>query len=246
MSLELRKNVHIMGVGTKTPFTATGGVEPYVYSIVSGGAGGSINSATGLYTAPETMPDTAPQIATVKVVDAASAVATAQVAIGTPLELVCDIIKTEMELTDNQVWIWDQKVKTPNDSRLYIAVGVISCKPFANGLRLDGSGAGLVGVQSTNFQATLTIDAFSRSLAALNRKEEILMALASQYAEQQQAANSFRIFPITTNFINVSEVDGAAIPYRFTLTVNMQYFVTKTKEQEFFDTFEEDEILTDP
>lgn len=222
-------------------FLATGGTTPYTYSVVGGGAGGTI-SPSGIYTAPNGYGSD-----TVKVTDSAvtPAIATRSVLIASPVALVCDIIQKGMDLSADQVWMWDQKINTPNDSRLYVAVGVASCKPFANTNRPDTSGSGMDSIQSTNFMATLSIDILSRSLDAVNRKEELLMALNSNYAQYQQSANSFFLAPISTGFVNLSEVDGAAIPYRFNITVNMQYSITKTSAVAYFDDFTDSEI-TDP
>jgi hypothetical protein len=57
-------------------FNAYGGIQPYVYSVVGGGSGGTINSSTGLYTAPSgTGADT------VRVTDANAATANSTVTI---------------------------------------------------------------------------------------------------------------------------------------------------------------------
>lgn len=59
-------------------FTAAGGVSPYTYSIVSGG--GSINSTTGVYTAPASV-----DIAVIRVTDSRGNTADANIAINDPL-----------------------------------------------------------------------------------------------------------------------------------------------------------------
>lgn len=246
MSLAIRQNLTYIAPGVPTVFEAYGGTSPYTYEVVAGGAGGSITSG-GIYTAPLS-PNTypSPNSDTILVTDNAGATSTAEISIGTPLELVCDIIRRVMGLGTDQVWMYNQKIKIPEDSRLYVAVGVLACKPFANGSRIDGSGAGLDSVQSTNFQATLSLDIFSRNMSALYRKEEMLMALKSPYSTRQQEANSFKVFSIPTNFVNLSAVDGAAIPYHFSVNVNCQYFVRQTIVEDYFNEFSLDDILTDP
>jgi hypothetical protein len=127
-------------------------------------------------------------------------------------------------------------------------VSVLQCKPFANTNFADGSGSGLDSVQSINMVATLGIDVISRSNEALLRKEEVLMALASDYSQAQQEANSFNIgkLPMGGQFVNLSPVDGAAIPYRFNISVNIQYFKRKVKAVPYFDDFAPVEITTEP
>ncbi len=74
----------------------------------------------------------------------------------------------------------------------------------------------------------------------------MILALNSVYAEQQQELNSFRIFPLSQSFVNLSELEGAAIPYRFTISINMQYAVVKTKSVPYYDTFSAATVATDP
>lgn len=246
MSLVVRQNYTAIAANLTASFLASGGVPPYVYSVVAGGAGGTVNASTGVYTAPSAVPsDPAKLYDTIKATDATSVTATAQILIGTPLLLFCEIIQREMSLGGGRVYLWDQKIMQPTDSELYIAVSVPICKPFGNTNRqsVDGQSA----EQFVSMQATLDIDAISRGPAARDRKEEIILALGSVYAEQQQEANSFLVakLPHYGGFRNLSNVDGAAIPYRYQISVNMQYAVAKTKTAPYFSDFSLEET-TDP
>lgn len=93
----------------------------------------------------------------------------------------------------------------------------------------------------------LTIDLISRSFEAYRRKEELLMALASNYSLTQQERNSFFIGkrPAGGQFVNLSNIDGAAIPYRFNLSLNIQYFSTVTKAVDYFDQFNDADVVTE-
>lgn len=222
-------------------FGAQGGTAPYVFSVKAGGIGGTINASSGLYTSPSIT-----GLELLKVTDAVGDSAFAEVLVGSPLQLICDIIQVEMGLKKSQVFLWDQKYNVPNNEVLYVAVGVVSCKPFANNIRSDGSGSGLSAVQSTNFYSLVSIQIESRDSSALDRKEELVMALRSQYAQRQQELNSFFIGNLPSNFVNLSEIDGAAIPYQFNISVGVQYFISKTKPVEYYDTFETTEVVVDP
>lgn len=242
MSLSLLQNATAMATNLTLPFEAINGTPPYVYSVVPGGAGGSINPSTGIYTSPDTT-----GADTIMVTDSLAATATADITIGSALQLFCDVIKQGMGLDDDQIWLWDQKVKIPNDYRLYIAVETLSCRPFGNTPKFRGNEVDqLKDVQSANFQATLSVDIFSRDTSARDRKEEVILALNSNYSQSQQELNSFRIFTISGRFVTLNEVDGAAIPYRFNISVNIQYFVYKTISIPFFDTFNEPQNNVDP
>ncbi len=236
MSLSLLQNATALGVNCRTSFQGFGGVEPYSYFVVPGGAGGSIEVASGFYTAPSQF-SSDPKLAfdIVQVIDGSGASATAQVLVGSALLLVCDIIATKMNLDRSRVYLWDQKINEPTDSGLFVIVSVEQVKPFGNNSRfVDG-----VNQQYVNCLATVGIDIISRGPDARDRKEEILLALNSQYSEQQQEANSFYIGRISTSFLNLSPLDGAAIPYRYHMTFLMQYCVSKTPSVDYFNRFDE-------
>jgi hypothetical protein len=220
-----------MAPNLSVPFGVSGGTAPYTWSVVPGGAGGSINASTGEYTSPSGI-----GVDVIQVVDSVAASAQYSMTVGYPLMLVCDIIQTSMGLSNGQVYLWDQKINIPTDSQLYVAVGVNYCTPFGNRTRYNSSG-GVNEVQSVNMLANLSIDILSRGPAARDMKEQVLLAFSSTYAEQQMELNSFFIAPISTDFVNISEIDGAAIPYRFNISANLQYFSTKTNPVSYFDTF---------
>lgn len=233
MSLALLQNATAVGPNLTVPFSGIGGATPYSYSVVAGGAGGSVDPTTGLYTSPAIT-----GIDTVQVTDALAATATAQIKTLNALELFCDVIQNELGLSDGRVALWDQKFPIPTDSDLFIEIAVISCKPFGNTRSEDGSGSGLSLVQSVNMLASLSIDIMSRGPSARDRKEEVILALKSIYSQQQQELNSFYIASISHGFVNLSQRDGAAIPYRFNISVNMQYFITKIKTAPYYSTFQ--------
>lgn len=240
MSLTLSYNTLAIGPLMKARFLGIGGVPAYTYAVLPGGIGGTINPS-GVYTAPATI-----GADTIQVTDAILDTATQIVKVCTPLQLLCDVIQKEMELDSTQVYLWDQKIFIPQDSRLYIAVGVLNAKPFGNTNRPDGSGLGLEADQSVNMLAQCSVDILSRGPEARDRKEEIILALQSDYAQSQQEMNSFYVAKISTSFVNLSQEDGAAIPYRFNIAINIQYFYRKIKGVPYYDDFDPVEVTTEP
>lgn len=242
-------SITAMAPNLQTSLIGVGGTGPYSYAVLSGGAGGTIDSVTGIYTAPTVAnPDPAKSSDVIQVTDSVAATATYPILVTNPLGLFCDILQTELGLAPGRVYLWDQKINEPTDSGLFIAVGIQSCKPFANTVSMDGSGGGLVAVQSVNMLAVLSIDIISRGPEARDRKEEVILALNSIYAQSQQELNSFYIgkLPPGGQFVNLSNVDGAAIPYRFSISVNMQYFFRKLKAAPYFDEFAAVAVTTQP
>ncbi len=159
------------------------------------------------------------------------------------IKKVCEIIQNQMELEDGQVYLYNQKINIPPDDKLYVAVGVGPSKPFGS-TRKMASGAGVTQRQSINVLQSLQIDILSRTTEALDRKEEILLALKSAYAMEKQLRYGFMAAPIG-QFTPLGSIEGAAIPYRFSINVNVQYSVSKDQETEYYDTFATPEVVTE-
>ncbi len=233
-------------------FAASGGMTPYVYSVVAGGAGGAINSSSGLYTAPSSASSDPDRIYdTIRVTDAIGGTSEAQILVGSPIILFCEILSREMPLAMDRIWLWDQRIPQPTDSDLYLAVSNPFCRPFANINRMvaanDNPESGLSSEQFIVTMDTLDIDVISRGPAARDRKFDVLLALKSNYAAAQMASNSFGIGFLSMAFRNLSQADGAAIPYRYKVSVNIQYSYSKALAAvDYFNNNFEPTILINP
>lgn len=247
MTLTLTSNVSAIGAGLTTYFLANGGTAPYAYTVVSGpnAAGGTIDPSSGQYSSPAQLPNSVQNAYdTILVTDSTSATTTLKLLVGSPLILFCDILQKQLGLPNDHVYLWDQKLIEPHDYNLYVAVSVLSSKPFGNTNYFDGNTN--QSVQSMNMLDQLQIDIISRGPAARDQKANVLMALNSNYAEQQQEFNSFFIGKLSTNFINLSQIDGAAIPYRFQISITLQYFAKLIQSVDYYDTFDQPTVLVNP
>lgn len=238
MSLSLLSSSLAISPLNTSSFVGTGGTEPYVYSVAPGGVGGSINASTGIYTAPAAYGSDV-----IIVTDDDASTAQLSILVGHPYELLCDIIRREMSLSAERVYIYNQKIKEPIDQGIYIVLQILNEKPFGNINRGVDSESGFNSSQAVNTMAQVSIDIKSRSLDALYRKNEIIMALKSDYSARQQQANAFYFGKLPTSFVNLSQLDASAIPYRFNITVQMQYAERKLKAVDYYDNFQTNEIL---
>lgn len=251
LPLILTQAATAMGPGLTTSVQGVGGIPPYSYSVLTGGTGGVVDSVTGVYRSPSTVnPNPKLTSDTIQVLDSSvpKQKALCQILVTDFMGLFCDIIETQMQLPPMRVYFWDQKIMQPTDSGLYIAVSNPTNQVFANTNRhVDLGDAGLVSQQNVNVMATFDIDAISRGPEARTRKEQILMALSSDYSQNQQTANSFFIgqFPPGARFLNLSFVDGAAIPYRYKISINVQYAISITSAVPYYDTFEQPQLTVD-
>jgi hypothetical protein len=244
MSLTLAASKSALAAGLKASFLANGGTEPYTYSVLPDGAGGTINASSGLYTAPALLSSNPSEsYDRIQVTDSTvptPATAVLPILVTDALGLFCDIIQKEMNLDNGRVFFWDQKISQPKDNGLYVAITELSPRPFGNTNRQVGNDDGLDSVQSLNMRSTLQVSLISRGPEARTRKAELIMALMSNYSQQQQVANSFSIgrLPPGGQFVNLSNIDGAAIPYRYDIAVSIQYLVRKIKPVAYIDDFE--------
>lgn len=244
MTVNISQSTFAVVPRVSASFLGTGGVAPYLYELVPGGAGGSINPSTGVYLAPAFWSLSPKQrFATIKVTDYAGNSNTAKIMVGSPLMLFCDIIQRGMELPEERVYFWDQKIMQPTDSGLYVAVSMPLANPIGSSNRFNADTNETE--QYVTMQGSVDVDLISRDSSARDRKEELILALDSDYARRQQDGNSFYIGKLSTRYVNLSEVDGAAIPYRYKATIKIQYVYTKPKPAQYFNQFETAGIVDD-
>lgn len=157
------------------------------------------------------------------------------------LKAICNIIQTEMNLGENNVWIYNQKRDIPNDFGLYIVVSEVGSTLIGSKLAYDTTN-GFEEVQSVHSLNSVDINIFSRSSQARTRKNEVIMALNSTYSQQVQEANSFSIGRISSSFTNTSELEETAEMNRFTINFNVTNMTQKRKAVNYYDTFSKNVI----
>lgn len=168
-----------------------------------------------------------------------------------PSQVIVDILTTEMGMPKNSVWVRNQNVKIPDDNGLYIIAGMVAAFPISNvTYMITGDKANFTDydqptqnwdvaqkywddqeiqvnevVQNENIQ----IDILSRSNVILARNWEIIAAMQSFYAQQQQELYNFKIFRIPRNFIDTSAAEGGSQLNRYTITISVQALYQKVK-----------------
>lgn len=147
-----------------------------------------------------------------------------------------DIIRKEMGLDQQHIWIQSQNRKIPPNSQdLYVVVGVVDFLPIS-------SKSYYLSDTDTERQiiygrANVQVDIFSRSNEARNRRGEILMALNSFYSKGVQDSNQFKIFELPSSFLNLSGLAGGSDINRFTMRFYAMIAETKDKSSDYYDTF---------
>jgi len=150
------------------------------------------------------------------------------------LSLIRWILLEELCLDSDQIVIYNQKFIIPKTKGMKIYIEpksppiIISSRNFMDANNVEN--------QNSNWLEEISIGIYSRDLEALQRKEEVAMALHSIYSQQVQEKNSFKIFK-NVRLIPINEIEGAARLYRFDIECRVQAWYTKTKVAEFFDSF---------
>ena len=161
--------------------------------------------------------------------------------------MLLDIIRREMNIPDENTWIYNQRHKITSEDALYLVAFFVAANPYGNRkIYITDSVTGqLVEEQLVCVQETWQIDIRSRTQEALERKHEVLMALDSTYAVQQQEACGFQIARIPMSFVDMSHTEGTARLNRYVLRVPILRAYTKSKPVSYYDTFNQPDIKTD-
>lgn len=157
-------------------------------------------------------------------------------------EYIVDIIRTEMGLSQQNIWIHSQNRKIPPQSKeLYVTVGCVDFLPISSKSKFDFESN--EEVQTVYGRASVQVDILSRSLEARQRRAELLMALNSFYSKEIQEKHQFRIFELPRNFINTSSLEGGSEINRFTLVIRAMISEDKVKDADYYDKFRENLIV---
>lgn len=155
----------------------------------------------------------------------------------TALDFIWDIIHHEMSDVDqDRITIFNQQWKIPKDDGLYILISSKGSKVFANRTGFKIISSVPTEVNCINSQEIIAVEIMSRNQDAINRKEEILMALNSLYSQQVQEAKSFRIFRLG-NIEQLSDLEGSAMLNRYEISVTVHAWFEKSKTASYYETF---------
>ena len=135
------------------------------------------------------------------------------------LDLIRGILVKELGINDDRVNIYNQKFKIPPDDQIFIEVGYKGSPKTISSRNIVKDVAGnFTEYQEIAMMEHIYVGMFSSGLDAIRRKEEMLMAINSVYAQQIQEANSFKIARLSA-IDDLSALEGAAMLYRFEISL---------------------------
>lgn len=166
------------------------------------------------------------------------------------INLLVGLIRDFIGLAIDQVVVYNQKWKIPNDNRLYVSIGILSETPYGTQKsqedRIKGEATISVEVLAVNVQETFSINIFSRGQAAVDFKELVLLAFSSQAAQQLCEANSIKLGTLPVSFVDLSSVEGTARLNRFGLTINALSSRKTERIIQVFDQFQPTGLVINP
>lgn len=163
---------------------------------------------------------------------------------GEPIKHICNILQTQLNLSDKQIWIYNQKRNIPNDFGIYFVVNYSGQKVIGNIRKEIPTENGLKEYQSLTNLATFSVDIFSRGNQVREMRDMAIMALNSTYSQQIQEKYGFQIARNSFQVTNTSEVEGVAELSRYSISFNVTYMSETSKSIEYFDTFSK-EVITE-
>jgi hypothetical protein len=154
----------------------------------------------------------------------------------TSLDLLRDIIQQEMCLKDNQIYIYAQPNIIPTDTGLYVVIEYKYSKVYSSRNLNTATVSALTQEQNINTQEFLTVQLFSRTFEALQRKEEAALALKSYYAQTIQEQYSFKL-SVNPQILDLTSLEASAMLYRYDIPVVFLSAYQKIKTVAWYQSF---------
>ncbi len=157
---------------------------------------------------------------------------------------LCDILQNELSLETGRIVLYDQNYKAPNDSGLYIVVGLLSLRVLSSS---NSYTSGPTEDEATDQQAvsaagTFYIEFTSRNDAALERQGEVIASMNSFYSSQKQESLHIRISR-NPQVLDLSFVEGPSSLHRFRFEVVVFYLLGVEKPITSFKTIQSPEVV---
>lgn len=152
-------------------------------------------------------------------------------------QIICNIIQQYMGLSDDQIWIYNQRRKIPPTEGLFVVVSFVSRVAYGNNNAylpdVPGCGQNL----QQFMQETLSINLFSYDTQAIDRMPEMLGSLKSVYSEQVQEKVPMQIGTVPISINDTSFLEASAILFRETVTIRVLRSYSQERNSDYYNNF---------
>lgn len=152
-----------------------------------------------------------------------------------PIKVFADIIKTEMLLGDGQIMLGLENWEIPKNEGLYIALLYGQERVVGQNNEFDTTDN--VEVQSIAMLHEIVIEAMSFNSEARKRKEEVIMALNSVYAQNALDRNFMAINMLPQSFVAAPTLEETKQLNRYRTSFSMNALHQKIKAVDYYDEF---------
>lgn len=168
--------------------------------------------------------------------------------------LIRDIIIHEMDLTDNQVYLYNQDFTLKNKAGSFLAVEFLEDDIIYNNVSYRYSDSGdMYQINHTGMKEMILVHFFSKDKDARIRKVEAIQAIKSLYSEQMQEKYQCKIFQVagglfsgkaarTREYSYSGSLEGGVIIYYFSIILACNTWYRKEKliqaDNDYYNVFE--------
>lgn len=153
------------------------------------------------------------------------------------IKIVCDIIKNQLGLSDDQIWIYNQKRDIPTDDKMYVVVSFDDEETFGTNIHTKPKDDGLEEEIWMNVKTNISINTFSAGASARLRKYDILAAMKSIYSVQQQEKYNMQIAKIPKVFTDASFATPSQRLFSYHYEYSIMHVEKVTNDVDYYNNF---------
>jgi hypothetical protein len=155
-----------------------------------------------------------------------------------PDQVLGKILSAYMEMEPGRVVIYNQDFEAPRDPHLYITISLEDSNPLGIKHEVTDETETASAVLFHNF----AVEVVSRNREAIERKEEVLMALHSQLGLQIAEEHNVRLWR-NGRILDLSAIEGASALSRYRINVVMSSLKEKQTPIDVYEHFPTEETV---
>lgn len=164
-----------------------------------------------------------------------------------PIKVLAMVLQSEMGLADGQIMLGLENFLIPPNTGLYVAIFYGVDQTIGNNnYNLENTQGEYEEVQDVIMLHQIDIDVMSFNSEARLRKQEVLQAVQSYYAETLMEQYQMRLASTPGAFIPIQTMETTKQLNRFKLTIEMNAIYRKTKLTPFYDSLQTVKLVENP
>ena len=153
------------------------------------------------------------------------------------LDILKQIIDTEMNMPPDRVWAYNANVDLPTDKDLFIVLHYGARTPISNTVRYVETANGMEEHQSMNVCEDVIVSLISQSTEARDRAHEVQMAFNSTFSRNLQMKEHIHI-SIIGDVYDASFLENTSRINRFDVKTNVFKSYNKSKSVDYYDKYQ--------